>query len=185
MVSIASLSDQTVVILTTLCNSLTTGTPKGPAYTAICTEETTPVDKIDYLKDQLSVVCAEVAAQQLKALAATDELDQELETGTPGNRLVMYNAISVVINPYFGTLLFSQHCRLPFSPRSGAPPPSRTSFSGSAVSTSTLDSSAGINAAAPHHIKQHSRASSPAPSAVTASAQEEGKCCDYHVPVIH
>lgn len=47
------------------------------------------MDRIDYLKDQLSVVCAEVAALQKKALAVTDELDVELESGSPANRYVV------------------------------------------------------------------------------------------------
>ena len=48
------------------------------------------MDRIDYLKDQLSVVCAEVAALQKKALAVTDELDMELESGSPANRYAVF-----------------------------------------------------------------------------------------------
>jgi hypothetical protein len=45
------------------------------------------VDKIEYLSDQLSVWCAEVAALQVKAVAATEDEELELESVREGSPL--------------------------------------------------------------------------------------------------
>ena len=51
-----------------------TGKPKPAACCGFYSNErTTTVDKVEYLKDQLAVLCAEVAYYQKKALAVTDE----------------------------------------------------------------------------------------------------------------
>jgi hypothetical protein len=45
------------------------------------------VDKIEYLSDQLSVWCAEVAAVQARAVAATEDAELELESVREGSPL--------------------------------------------------------------------------------------------------
>lgn len=55
------------------------GKPKLHAYGALCQEEEKGVDKIEFLTDQLSVLCAEVSALQVQAVAAVDDMDREME----------------------------------------------------------------------------------------------------------
>ena len=55
------------------------GKPKLHAYGALCQEDEREVDKIEYLSDQLSVLCAEVSALQAQAVAAVDDMDREME----------------------------------------------------------------------------------------------------------
>jgi hypothetical protein len=74
--------------LFSLCKINTTGKPHFD-YTAVCQDDDGGgrVDKIEYLSDQLSVWCAEVAALQAKAVAATEDAELELESVREGSPL--------------------------------------------------------------------------------------------------
>eukprot|EP01032_Pedospumella_encystans_P011175 gene11175-13013_t len=124
---------------------LVDGKPKPAACCAFYSNErTTTVDKVEYLKDQLAVLCAEVAYYQKKALAVTDDMELEMESPSPQQRV-------------------------PFGPDSDKNAAPRASYTGSVLSTSTLDSASGLNAQSPLHIRISSRGE----SMVTAEETEE------------
>ena len=61
------------------------------------------MDKVEYLKDQLAVLCAEVAYYQKKALAVTDDLELEMEPPSPQQRQV-FLLIIVLLNSVYSVL---------------------------------------------------------------------------------
>jgi hypothetical protein len=99
-----------------------TGKPQTHLYAAVCQADEKEVDKIAYLTDQLAVLCAEVGTLQSRAIAATDDLDRELDSA-PAPEEVLVAAAG-----------------------------KGSKYDGSFSTTSTLASNLGINASSPMHI---------------------------------
>lgn len=151
----------------------TSGKPAPQAYATVCQEEDGQVDKIDFLSDQLALVCAEVAALQKTALAATEDPDQDNENATlPEQEMSPVHSSARSGGAGFGGESAADNDnrsnrsinsnRGP-SPLSGSGPsaaqpstlrrtPTESSHAGSISTTSTLDSTLGLYASSPRHV---------------------------------